>query len=95
MVEVTENPAPTALVCPRHPDTRLRFILRGGVGHCGRCGLYVRALGVPEPEPLRIGKPKQAQKPRRKSARKAAKRTGKGKIQTPSPSSKSALSAVK
>lgn len=33
-------------VCPRHPDTKLRPVLAGGVGFCGVCWQYVQGVAV-------------------------------------------------
>lgn len=35
-------------LCPIHIEP-LRGVLPGGAGHCGKCGLYVQALGVEMP----------------------------------------------
>ena len=55
--------------CPRHTETKLRFVLRGGVGYCERCFLYTRAAGLPEPT---REAPKVASKLRKAKAKKRA-----------------------
>jgi len=56
------------LFCPVHLQTKLVFVLKGGVGYCAQCRLYTRAAGVPEPtreEPNAAGSPRKANKARK------------------------------
>lgn len=61
------------IFCGKHTDQRLTNRLKGNVGHCARCGLFVRALGAPE---IVLDRPPAEAKPKRKRAVKTpAKKT--------------------
>jgi hypothetical protein len=58
------------LYCPAHPQTKLLYALKGGVGYCAQCRLYTRAAGVPEPKPTKAtGKAKGAPSQRKGKAK--------------------------
>lgn len=68
--------------CPKHPDVRLQFVLKGGAGYCSRCVLYVQAAGVPEPArdvPRMTERPRRAAKTRVAKFATTADRRGKGR----------------
>lgn len=35
--------------CPKHPDVRLLYPLKGGSGFCSRCNQYVQSAGIAMP----------------------------------------------
>ncbi|MGH9839691.1 MAG: hypothetical protein ACREEM_12995 [Blastocatellia bacterium] len=48
-------------LCPVH-SIRLRYVLKGGAGHCRVCWQYVQAAGIPMPSPQQKEKKREKKK---------------------------------
>lgn len=60
--------APAEHLCPVHL-IRLTYVLKGGAGHCAKCGLFVQSLNHPMPAlpPALVEKRAAQTKPERPS----------------------------
>jgi hypothetical protein len=47
---MNETTTATDYRCPKHPDERLKKVLRGGAGFCVKCRTYTQAAGVEMPQ---------------------------------------------
>ena len=74
--------------CPKHPETKLWNVLKGGAGYCARCFTYVQAAGIPEPVrdvPQKTEAEWRSAKRKAAKAAKPAKATKTTKTATPEP----------
>jgi hypothetical protein len=58
--------------CPKHPETKLLYVLKGGAGYCLTCSQYTQAAGVPMPKLPKVAS--------RTKTRKTVRGTGRGKV---------------